>query len=417
MSTRRRTAPPRRRTRVRRIPTAWLGGAVLLAAFAALGVFLYSVIERRWSDIVEYLDPGNRFDLSYLPPNADCLIRIRPAEQRREAVMRTFVETAGYRQALQPGWELLGVPAQSIESATYGAVNFGRQLAEIQAGRAHAPGFVTVVRTKAPLETLAFKPPLRFVDAVAHRGRSYTRVKVDASRGGGQLAVFTPNGVTIILGTEEYVVAAIDAIEDGTPPPRREELDFVDPDRHLLLVVLGSAESGAGAQGGVNPLERYPHPFREFVRTIDGMPDAYALGLTFDEDKVRIEAACRFDNSSAGAAFERRIQDIAAEARSGLGARQSAGEAASGAGSPWELNAAADDALEHLTLTRREQTTTLWTEVPLGVLTRRGMLRVHVLSMAPFRLAEERVPRLLLGLETVTGADDDATVGTVPVEK
>jgi hypothetical protein len=402
MSTRR-TAPPRRRTRPRRFPTAWLGGAVLLAAFTGLGFFLYATIQRRWSDFVEYLDPGNRFDLSYLPPNADLLIRLRPAEQHQADAVQSFLRTASYREALQPGWELLGLTAGQIQSATYAAVNFGRQLPEIQDGRARTPGFLTVVRTAAPLETLTFKPPLRFVDSLAHRDRSYTRITVDESPDQGPLAVYTPNGTTIILGTEEYVKAAIDGIVDGIPPPRREELDFVNPDQHLLLVALGSA--GSEPEGGDNSLQRYPGPFRELVATMDRMPDAYALGLTFEEENVRIEALCRFGDAAAATVFERRMRETAAAARDQISTRQASepGKAAdSGSGSAWQLHAAADDALEQLSFTRREEITSVRTEVPLALLTRRGLLRVHVLAMAPFRLAEERVPRLLLGVPTVT---------------
>jgi hypothetical protein len=376
---------------------------VLLAAFTGLGFFLYSVIERRWSDIAGYLDPGNRFDLSYLPPNADFLIRLRPAEQHQADVVQTFLRTASYREALQPGWELLGLSAGQVQSATYAAVNFGRQLPEIQDGRARTPGFVTVVRTTAPLETLTFKPPLRYVDSVAHRDRSYTRIKVDESPDQGPLAVFTPNGTTIILGTEGYVEAAIDDIEDGVPPPRREELDFVNPDQHVLLVALGPA--GSETDGGDTPLERYPEPFRQLVATIDRMPDAYALGLTFEAENVRIEALCRFGDAAAATVFERRMREIAAAARDQLSTRHTSdsGSAAdSGSGSAWQLHAAADDALEQLSFTRREAITSVRTEVPLALLTRRGLLRAHLLAMAPFRLAEERVPRLLLGLQTVT---------------
>jgi hypothetical protein len=382
-----------------------LVAAAIVAVVASLGVYGYSLLAPRWSDITQYLDPGNRFDLSYLPPNADCLIRLRPAAQDRSALVRSFVDVASYREAFQPSWELLGLRAESIESATFGGVSFGRQLAEVQGGRARAAGFLTVLRTRAPVETLTFAPPLQLVGSAEHRGKSYTRISIDESPQTSPLAVYTPDGTTILLGTVEYVEAAIDAVADGTPPPRRKELDFVRPDHQLLYVVLGPKASATGSETGEDPLPRYPGQFREFVRVLDHLPDAYWVGLTFKEETVQVESACRFGDASAAAAFERRYYEITGEARTFLAVEQTSetgGRATSSAGSQWELNSAALESLEQLSLTRDKQTTHIQTDIELGLLMRRRLLRAHRLAMAPFSLAQERAPRLMLGLQTIT---------------
>jgi hypothetical protein len=404
MSKRRRTHPTHRRAQLRGVLLKCLGAAAIVAVVASLGVYGYSLLAPRWSDITQYLDPGNRFDLSYLPPNADCLIRLRPAAQRQSALVQNFVDVASYRESFQPCWELLGLRAESIESATFGAVNFGRQFAEVQGGRARATGFLTVLRTTAPVETLTFAPPLKLVGSAEHRGKSYSRISIDGSPQTSPLAVYTPDGTTILMGSVEYVEAAIDAVADGTPPPRRRELDFVNPEHQLLYVVLGPA-STTDWETGDHPLPKYPEQFLELVRVLDQLPDAYWLGLRFENEKVRVEAACRFADATAATVFVRRFHDVTGAAHTYLAGaltEQTGGGPSSSVGSQRELNSTAFESLDKLTLTRADLTARIDTEVDLGLLMRRRLLRAHRLATAPFSLAQERVPRLMLGLQTIT---------------
>lgn len=402
MSSRKRNPPTRRRRRRagRRLPS-WLGPTIGIVVgvglFSALGLFVYRTVQDRWTEIAEYLDPGNRIDLSYLPPDADFLIVVRGSALRRSGSVQAFVESAHYREGLEPAWELLGLSAENIDTATYGAVGFGRQLDHVLAGDAEAPGFITVIRTIEPVQRISATSPLVSGEEVTHGNRTYVRIHAPSAGSGLRtFAVLAESATTVVFGTEEQVQAAIDRLDQGTPPPRRTELDFVNPEHQFVIVSLADAvvESDDGGPETTSP---FPASFTRFVETIDRMPDRYSLGLTFAGDDITIEALCRFENDSRQAAFVARLEEITRTAQEQLASEQS--ERSGGGSRRWELESAGRQTLEELRVRSGTDLVTVGTIVPINYLIERDLLRMHTLAATPFNLTLQDAPRLMLGVE------------------
>lgn len=410
MGTRKRNpSAGRRRRRPRRELPGWvwptIGTLAVLGVLIGVGVSIYRTVQARWAEIAEYLDPGNAFDLSYLPPDADCYILLRSSALRRSGSVHAFIDSAHYREGLEPAWELLGLAPENIASATCGAVGFGRQLGPMLNGEARAAEFVTVIRLIEPEERISARDPLIPGEEVEHAGRSYVRIQAPSAGSSPRtLAVFSPNSSTVVFGSEDQVRAALDRLEQGTPPPRRTELDFVNSEHHLLIVLLSkaAAEAGSAAEGeSGRPL---PASFREFVETIDRMPDRASLGLTFAGDEITIEALCRFDNASRRAAFAARIEEIRATAGEQLAAEQARDR--SGVSRRWELASAGKQTLEAMRVDSDADAVTVSTVVPCDYLIERDLLRVHLLATTPFNLSLQDTPRLMLGLEETAPEED-----------
>lgn len=388
----RRSRPQRRAPRWLK-PTLFYGGYGLVV-IVLVGTLLSSM-NGTWSRLFDWFDPGNKIDLSYLPPDANCVIRIHPAELWTSDLAESYRSSATFREGLLPSWEVLGLKATDIDTATFGGVGVRRQLAEMHVGQAVVPAFITVLRTSRPV---ADPPRSEYIvesQAAVHQGETYYRLTIAAEDGQRHnLAVFLPDPDTIVLGSEDLILRAI---EVGDVQERRRELDFVNSRHQVLIVFVGKIPPANSSDDSLQRVH-LTATYREMIDAVDRGANSYSLGLTILSNELVLEALCEFADADAAQRFRSGFASII---QAGLDAvSRSTDLALSNASDRTHslpLFRLAQQSLQAIDIECNGTMVQIHGNVSLEGEVRRG-LRQHAQVMAPFQLVLEHLPRLMLGL-------------------
>ena len=261
-------------------------GGTVVAVLALLGGVGFVVFP-----LLAELLGGNKIDMAWLPPDSEMVIHARVADTWNAPFVKSMMSAPAVGQALNVK-ELLGLEPEEIRSVTFGVADvaqqgrgpgFGAGLpgmnpAGLAAARRNAgtPRALAVLRTTQSFDPKAMQNKLRGNRTVNYQQRELIYVGGVALN--GQVCFF-PDSKTVVMGSEAEVKAAVDR---GPKAPRREDLDFIDAGRHVIIVV---APKDAAAFESSAPSSPIPLPGVSNLGTaLKGKVKGICLGLSFGDD-------------------------------------------------------------------------------------------------------------------------------------
>ncbi|MEX0713199.1 MAG: M56 family metallopeptidase [Pirellulales bacterium] len=147
-------------------------------------------------------------DLSYVPKDSLALIVLKPAEILSRPQAKQLLHTLNQQLSLEADY---GLPFDKLESVQIAIVDSsppappGRPLTPQEAFARHSPAAVFIVRSSAPDDWSKFTSAVApKADEASYLGQTYSKVAAPAD-----LAYFTPDDRTIVLGGQRQVMAQI----------------------------------------------------------------------------------------------------------------------------------------------------------------------------------------------------------------
>lgn len=348
---------------------------VLFVAVAMLVVGLVVVGGYFGGALLDRAVSGNPIDVAWLPPDADVIIRLRPAEMWGSPFVSSLSTPKGV--SLPSARDLIGLDPKEVRTMTIGGVGL-LDAAEPKPGGgiglgafpgmpalgAAQPRMIAVLRTVEKFDRKQMESKLQ-----GTRQMLYKKEELNFAAGvaGAGKAFFFPDSSTIVMGPEAEVKAAIDRGHLARPRP---DLAFVDRDRHVLIVLAPTDRSyfdskRPGALGGqaLEPLEQ----------ALAGKVRGLCLGFHF---KDNIDWAVDADCNSATAA---------GEAAAGLDKALAEGKTQIG-----RFRASAPPMLSELVIALENVLNSITCETRGGVVATRGQIPASIKNLA------DSLPQLML---------------------
>jgi len=143
-----------------------------------------------------------------------------------------------------------------------------------------------------------------------HQGETYYISKQPNSSG---MALFLPDSNTVVMGSEQGVKAAI---ERGSKPPSRPDLDFVNTNQHILFI--GGSKSGSVfSSGNASRFSGAAGPTQQFSKLADEHLRYACVGLTFGKGiDVQFQGNCK--NAESATKLKEEMDRILKEGRTKL---------------------------------------------------------------------------------------------------
>ncbi|MEX0727889.1 MAG: MJ0042-type zinc finger domain-containing protein, partial [Planctomycetaceae bacterium] len=215
------------------------GGVLLLLLLLGGGVYLATGTSIN----------GNAVDMTYLPADADTLVKIDVAEIAQAPLLNPMMQNEKIKAGLNEFSQKVGISLSDIDSITMGIrstaggavggfpgmpVGMGGMSSLMGGGPASFANGIGVVRLSKAVnpQTLVDADPASVL--VQHSGRNLIRNGTPPGQTEPFAALFATDTL-IIIGQENAVKAAYDA---GTIQVRRPEFDFVNPDMQLFYAYV-----------------------------------------------------------------------------------------------------------------------------------------------------------------------------------
>lgn len=279
-------------------------GALLLVGLLVGGGYLVANLD--------LFGPKNKIDLAYLPPEADFVVHAKLSETWNAPFMQSIVTMPMVKGGVDQMRQETGIDPNDVTSITFGMKGFAEQMKataefrkQLMAGP-QAGGFkpppqvatesIAVVRFKAPVDEGKFRTQAKLTDGVQHQGATYYR---EAGRAGALAApvVWFAKADVLLIGPENDIKGAI---ERGPKSVRRADLDFIDPTRQVLVVMVPKDPSAFDQSGG-GPLPGMPATMTKLQDVTKGKLKGFCLGLSAGEG---IDLAMQTDCTTPEAAKE-----------------------------------------------------------------------------------------------------------------
>ncbi|MDB5385557.1 MAG: hypothetical protein JWM11_1203, partial [Planctomycetaceae bacterium] len=273
-----------------------IGGAVAVALLIGVGLFL---IFRRGGDVpanpvagpvpdavaapvaapvVPVVPARKSIDFSWLPPQSDVVVYVRPSDLLKAPFVQWAIDTTGSRDQLNQSQEQLrkemGAGLDDLESITIGIKSLGdltAGAAGIASGGMPDPfqvfdglsklsekEIVGVARFSKPVDLTKNPQFQQITEAVTHQSVTYYRDKSLNGKTPSSFTYFPTPTLAVISGREDVLKALIDRQGKAEPRP---ELDIIDPSLHLVIATLVKPEFADnlpdGPLGSSNPRVTY----------------------------------------------------------------------------------------------------------------------------------------------------------------
>ncbi|MEX1229540.1 MAG: hypothetical protein WEB58_04830 [Planctomycetaceae bacterium] len=219
------------------------GGVLLLLLLLGGGVYLATGTSIN----------GNAVDMTYLPADADTLVKINVAEIMKVPLLNPLMQHEKVKEELNELSQKIGFSLNDVETMTLGVrtaegnsvggfpgmpVGVGGMNSLMGARNpidfASTSGIVVVVRFAKAMNSQMTADAVPGSELVQHAGRDLIRRPANAGQSQPLALLFATDSLAI-MGTEDKVKAAYDA---GTIQVRRPEFDFVNPDMQLFYAYV-----------------------------------------------------------------------------------------------------------------------------------------------------------------------------------
>lgn len=276
---------PQRRSSNSSFVPILLGGVVLVVMLGSVGAAIYFFMGREnpapvVADAVPAADAApasppaapsrKNLDLSWLPPQSDMIVYLRPADLLKSAFAQWVIEAADGRKQVDEGQEKMkqefGITFADVESITIGIKSNDKLTAEA-AGLAAGgmPNPMQAMNGLSKLGEQEISGVIRLTKGVDLKNHAkfkeqmesvpyssdgvYYRDKPKDGKASEQ-CVFIPSPTMIVMSGREDVMKALCERQGKAEP--RAEMDFIDPGQHLSLTFVPKRDAG-GTQPASDP--------------------------------------------------------------------------------------------------------------------------------------------------------------------
>jgi hypothetical protein len=187
----------------------------------------------------------NKFNLAYLPADAEVIVQLKLADAWKAPLLTQLAGVPQVQAGLQEIQQNLGLAPADVASLTIGLSGVSDQAKQgaptgpADVASAAREKFTAVARLNKSVDADSLKLIENGCQKLQHGGKTYYLFQPSSDgpeeETNEPLAVFLAEPKLIVLGSEQQVQAAITT---GGKQTRRTELDFVDPDRQLLIVFV-----------------------------------------------------------------------------------------------------------------------------------------------------------------------------------
>lgn len=288
-------------------------GAVLLLAGGGLAIFHFGGGEKPAAPVAvvdahpapaESKAPKatapKKVDLSWLPPRADGILHIRPADLLKTEFAQWVIDAANGRKAFDDAQEFLrkeiGVALAEVESITLGfnaneETNAGGANLALKGmpdpmqafgdlSKLRNQEFSVFIRLTKPIDLASITKLGEETELVSYNDAKYYRQKANDGKPGEECLYSPAPNVVVICGRENLLKSLIDGQGKSAP---RAELDFIDPEQHFSAAFAPQAFSTAGPPANEasedDPLAKFK-PVQGLLLSIKASAD---LTLTFSQ--------------------------------------------------------------------------------------------------------------------------------------
>ncbi|MFN0056083.1 MAG: DUF1559 domain-containing protein [Planctomycetales bacterium] len=230
---------------------ALIGGMCLgiVGLLGGVGVLVYMLL----GDLLG--GGGGKFDLAYLPGNAEVVVQARIADASNSSLFQTVISSPQFKPRIDRIKQQTGLELQDISEITVGIVGFTDSEKQ-KAGSDSTTPFrlpgslplnmlalggtsggspqmaVTVIRTKSVLDLEKIRAAGKATASATHQAATYYKM---AEGGADSMVIWSPDSTTLVLSDETGIKQAIEA---GASPPHRPEFDFVDGSWQIIAAVV-----------------------------------------------------------------------------------------------------------------------------------------------------------------------------------
>ena len=176
---------------------------------------------------------AHRLDLAWLPPDAEMVVRLKPAKLLNAALVKDL--GVGDSPQLAEFQKATGLTLNDVESFTLAIPKVSEMLGKGMQAMSEKPDLaIGVVRLTKPLDLATVKIMDQTPTSVTHGSRAYQKF---APLPGDKEAfgLYSAAPTVVVIGNETALKQAIDRGETVTPRP---ELDFIDADQDLVFAIL-----------------------------------------------------------------------------------------------------------------------------------------------------------------------------------
>ena len=233
-------------------------------------------------------------DMSYLPPQTEYLMYMRPADMLGSGFVKPLTEMPQFQQVLDQMSAQIGFVPVDIDSVTVGMSNLMATLIPVilQASSGGAPpdpakmsqqlmggeNMVIVVRANRDVDAAAMIQAAKGVES-SHEGKTY-HVLQNPDPNAPIMAVHSVDARTYLIASEPGIKAVMTR---GAGEPTREEFGFVSRSSHYVQVF--SSPLLAAMSGSIpTPPEESPPPVIALVEAIKGKIEGISIVMECGSD-------------------------------------------------------------------------------------------------------------------------------------